>query len=195
MTRTLTAVVSMTLVLAASACAHRPGAVDPSTGPTTPVVFVTLGGDETAATDLPRERALRDGWSQLVFRTALPRRSTHVNLAFRNATAADVLADQLPDALTLHPTIAVVWLGAADAAGPTPAARFGAELGSVAGRLRAAGARVFVIDSGGPYDAVIRAAAADAKATVVKVDVDAPLGVDGHRAVADAVGRAIGPVR
>lgn len=196
MTRTRVAlVVALALVLAATACTHRAGGGDPSTGPTTPVVFVTLGGNETAGADLPRQRSLRDGWNQLVFRTALPRRTVHVNLAFRNATAADVLADQVPDAVKLHPTIAVVWLGTADEAASTPAPTFGAQLASVVGRLHDAGAKVFVIDAGGRYETVTRTAAADAGATVVPVDVHDPLGVDGHRAVAEAVGRAIGPVR
>lgn len=186
-------VLSSALLLA---CSGGQGAGAP-TGPSVaaaPVTLVTIGGDETAAVDLPRDLAIRESWPQRVFRSSLPQRAVFVNVAFRAATAADALAVQVPDALALHPTIVVVWLGSTDVALGTPIDEYGTELASVLGQARDAGARVLVVVAGG-YGETARTEAQAIGADVVDVsDIPVPLGAGGHERVAAAVAKVLGTV-
>ena len=176
----------------------------PQESPTTqtagpPVVFLAIGGDETFGVDLPHDDRFRLAWPQLVYR-ALPARATFTNLGTRGATTTSALATQLPIARSLHPTIVVVWL-TGDAAAGIPPPTSAANLLSLLRQLRSAGVAKLVVVIGSnrasstSYDDAIKTATQQAAADLVDLTtLPVPLGVSGHRAAADAISAAIGPV-
>jgi hypothetical protein len=105
-------------------------------------VFVVLGGDETD--DPPGGGSLTRAWEQLVFQS-MPSASVLVDLSDRRPRAQTTLREQLPRAQSLRPTIAAVWLGAADAEDDTAEDVFGGYLTDIVTGLRDAGARKVVI--------------------------------------------------
>ena len=155
-----------------------------------PVTLVTIGGDETFGADLPRDERFRLSWPQLVYRS-LPSRATLTNLGTRGATTASALATQVRIAGELHPTIVVVWLHGDTAA-------------NLAGLLQLVrpNSDVKLVVVVGPRDLsntsdenAARMAAQEAAAELVDLtSLPAPLGASGHRAAADAITAAIGPV-
>jgi hypothetical protein len=190
------------MLLIVSACTStsvQHGAPPPqSSGPT--VAFVTIGGDETFGTDLPRDTRFRDSWPQLVYRNSLPARATFTNLGTPGATSTSALAAQLPVAVQLRPTIVVVWL-AGDAAAGIAAPTYEATLARMLEALRASSVeRVIVVagpdtDGGALYDAATRSAAMSANATVVDLTALAgPLGPATNHTAADAIAAALGPI-
>ena len=117
MRRILPLVAGLVFLAACSSGSVRRGAPAPAVeGP--PVRMVVLGSSEAYGADLPRDTRNRLSFGQLVFRNALPVRATYVNIASPDATAADVLSHQVPIAVSLHPTIAIVWV-TGDAAAAT----------------------------------------------------------------------------
>ena len=133
-----------------------------------PVVFVTIGGDETFGADLPHDDRFRLAWPQLVYR-ALPARATFTNLGTQGATTTSALATQLPIARSLHPTIVVVWLTGDAAAGIAPPTS-AANLLALLQPLRSAGVDKLVVVVGpnrasiASYDDATRTAAQQAGA-------------------------------
>jgi hypothetical protein len=113
-------------------------AVPPPAPPVDRAVFVVLGGDETD--DPPGGGSLTRAWEQLVY-AAMPSASVLVDLSDRRPTARAVLRDQLPRAQSLHPTVAAVWLGAADVEAGTGDDAYRGTLGDIVTGLRGAGAR------------------------------------------------------
>jgi len=165
-----------------------------------PVVFVTIGSDETFGADLPHDDRFRRAWPQLVYR-ALPTRATFTNLGTQGATTTSALATQLPIARSLHPTIVVVWLTGDAAAGIAPPTS-AANLLSLLQPLRSVGVATLVVVVGPSrasttsYDDATKTAAQQAGAVLVDLTgLPVPLGESGHRAAADAISAAIGPVR
>ncbi len=211
MTRTrLRVVVALTVLiipLVVGACSND---TDTDTaGPTTtlppeeagpPVAFVALGGDETLGAGLAD--GLREGWAQLLFREHLPRRSIHVNLASSGTTVARALEVQVPLALELSPTLAVVWLAGADAAQGTSVSAYERDLEEMVRQLQGEGATRVVVAVGPatgsgagpvePYNAVAERVVDRTGAVLADVrSVDADLGVAAQREVASAMAEAI----
>ena len=75
-----------------------------------PVRLVVLGADEAVGAGVGRAERNRSTWPQLLFREHLPVRATLVDLASPGATTVDVRDAQVPRALGLQPTIAIVWV-------------------------------------------------------------------------------------
>lgn len=180
-----------------------------ATGPTTtlpaeesgpPVVFVSVGGDETLGFSMADR--LRERWTQLVFRDHLPRRSVHVNVASSGATVASALEVQLPLALEVAPTLVTVWLGGADAAQATRVSSYERDLEDLVRQMQGDGSTQVVVavgpaveDDGGstePYDAAAERVAGRTGAGLVDLRaVDLGAAADGQRQVAMAVADAL----
>jgi lysophospholipase L1-like esterase len=113
---------------------------------------VAVGGGETAGLggDIP----LRAGWPQVFFRTALPLNTVFVNFATNEATTADALATELPEALAQHPTIATVWLNLNDLIQGVTPATYEAQLQELVHRLRRGGATRVLVANAMPVDQV-----------------------------------------
>jgi hypothetical protein len=102
------------------------------------LVLAVLGGDETD--DPPGGGSVTREWDQLVF-AGLPTSSVLVDLADRRPTARTVARDQLPRAVGVHPTVATVWLGAADADAGTGDDAFESSVRQIVDGLTTAGTR------------------------------------------------------
>jgi len=117
-----------------------------------PVTYVAIGGSETV------NRGLGDGfrrsWTGQVF-SSLPRSTVFANLAADGSTVAGSLNDQVPQAVSLKPTVVTVWFARNDSDARTSSASFTRDLTQVATQLKASGARVLLLsrpaDGGGPF--------------------------------------------
>ncbi len=117
-------------------------AVPPPAAPEARVVYVALGADETLGRGL--EGGIRRGWTQQVF-AALPRSAVYVNLATEDAPVQSGLADQLPKALALNPTVVTIWFGSGDDPARTSDGEFTADLTQIVSQLRAAQVDVLLL--------------------------------------------------
>src|SRR2546427_12419565 len=109
------------LILLATACtASRTAATPKPTPSTPPLVYVAVGASESVGVGATDPH--RDAWTQVFFRTALPRSAVFVNMAVPGSTVAEALAAQVPDAVALSPNVVTVWLNVNDILrGVTPA--------------------------------------------------------------------------
>lgn len=184
-----------------------------ATGPTTtlpaevsgpPVVFVSVGGDETLGFSMADR--LRERWTQLVFRDHLPRRSVHVNVASSGATVASALEVQVPLALEVAPTLVTLWLVDGDAAQATPVSSYERDLEDLVRQLQGDGSTQVVVAVGSTaeaddgsterYDAAVERVAERTGAGLVDLRaVDPSGGAEGQRQVAMAVAEALGVPR
>ncbi|MBA2625314.1 MAG: SGNH/GDSL hydrolase family protein [Acidimicrobiia bacterium] len=200
-------VVAVVLALGAGACSDGRGeAAAPPAPPEEEgrgeVTFVSLGTDETEANELGFPDSVRSSWNQLLFREALPRRAVHVNLGEQGSSVADALREQLPVALELDPTLAGVWLTATDSEKETSPGAYEEDLDQLVEALQQGGrTQVLLATSSGDapapaLDAAVERVAQARGADLVDLrDVDGPLDLDGHAAVADAFAAALGEVR
>jgi len=144
------------------------------------VSFVVIGSFESVQGGLDGSDA---SWPRLMFRDHLPRQTVFADLAVPGATVAEARAQQLPLALDLRPTLAVVWLIADDVAQATPVDEYRRQLGALVDALRDAGARVLLASA--TNGGATAAAYADAVRTVADatgarlVDVDRVRAADG----------------
>ena len=185
----------------AAACSSGAGgassAAPPETAAGAPVVFVALGARETNNSD---RRDLQDNWAQIVFAEALPPGGVYVNLATDDATVQSALNDQLPQAISLHPTVATVWVESADARSGTPPATYRQTLTDLVVRLRAAGATTIVLltpsaatpDGSGALADSVAQVATETGATLLSLGDVSDRGDDrGQRRIADQVTGAL----
>ncbi len=166
------------LAVSGAACSHSPSGSNAS--PTTAVaakapVLVAIGSNATLADKLAQP--LRDAWPQRLYHLAFGTDAVLVNAAINAADVKEALAHQVPLALEVHATVAVVWLGADDVRDKVSVSTYENEMGTLVSRLRAGGARVYVgnLPTGGvpefsAYNAALARAAAAHGATVVDID-------------------------
>jgi hypothetical protein len=166
-------------VLAAGACSGDAssdggsspgvGAPAPTTVPADTATFAVIGGNEALAFrggDEGLADPLRTLWPQQVYADGLPVTATFVNFSQPEATAAVALAQQLPAALEIEPSIAAVWLGEGDQDVGTGPDAFGTDLTAILVALRDGGVEQLVVltstDGAGAVYGDVTAAAADA---------------------------------
>lgn len=192
MTRRVVALVAAA-VLAASGCSggssdddsggeSRPGAGAPPTTtiPAGTTSFAVIGGNEALAFrggDEGLPDPLRTLWPQQVYADGLPVTATFVNFSQPEATAAVALAQQVPAALEVEPSIVTVWLGEGDQDVGTDPDAFGTDLSAILATLRDGGVEQLVVltstdGSGAIYGAATAAAADAADAELVTVPGD-----------------------
>ena len=149
----------------------------PPTPQGAPVRLVVLGGDNAFGAGVSRTERNRSTWPQLLFREHLPVRATLVDLATPGATPIDVRDAQVPRALALQPTIAIVWVDTQDTA-----------LTAAVQALTTAGATVLVIAT--PDETAAAQPTTSVTGTrLVTIPNDAS-----QQAIADAVSVTLGPV-
>lgn len=185
------------LPLVLAACTSRPAAQGPEPERLgVPVVLVTLGGDETAGSDLGFPEVVRSRWPQIVFRDALPTRAVWVNLSREGLLVADALRAQADLVTADPPTIVTVWFGHGDELAGTPVATFERELRDVVDPLVEDGASVYVVTGRSDlYEDAISAVIVESGAIAIDLtDLPRPLGIAGHAEAARRVAEAIGTV-
>jgi len=143
-------VVTFALVAAACSSPTRRGLPPPAAPAGTPVVYVAVGASET--TGFGADEPLRDSWPRVLYRTALPTSAVFVNMGIPGATVTEALRDELPQALTVRPALATVWLNVNDIVAGVPTADFERDLGTLVRALRANGATRVLVANVPPLD-------------------------------------------
>ncbi len=152
MSRRRKAILVVTIALVVTACSSptRRGLPPPAAATGTPVVYVAVGASETAG--FGADEPLRDSWPRVLYRTSLPTSAVFVNMGIPGATVAQALRDELPQALTVRPALATVWLNVNDIVAGVPAADFERDLDTLVRGLRANGATRVLVANVPPLD-------------------------------------------
>ncbi|MPY93852.1 MAG: hypothetical protein GEV08_12550 [Acidimicrobiia bacterium] len=139
------------VVVAAAGCAGTAGPAGPPLEPAGPaVMYVAVGASD--AVGLGADRPLSQAWPQVLYRTAMTRATTFVNLAAEGSTVADALAQQVPSARDLEPSLVTVSLGVNDLRAEVDPADYEEQLGSLVRRLRRGGAARVLVANTPPID-------------------------------------------
>jgi acyl-CoA thioesterase I len=147
-TRALATVAAVTaLAVGCVACAGG-GTVGeralPSVSPSGPrLVYVAIGASESVG--IGADDPIRQAWTAVFYRLALPRAAVFVNLGIPGATVADALRRQVPEAVSLHPDVVTVFLNANDLIGGVPVSTYRSELTSLLRRVRDGGRAVVLV--------------------------------------------------
>ena len=157
------------LVLLGTACTASRTAATPAPTPSTPpLVYVAVGASESVGVGATDPH--RDAWTQVFFRTALPRSAVFVNMAVPGSTVAEALAAQVPDAVALSPNVVTVWLTVNDILHGVTPALYEADLTRLVTALRRGGATKVLVANTPPLDDLpaYRACLPGATATVTQ---------------------------
>jgi lysophospholipase L1-like esterase len=150
----LPAAVALALVAGTvlTACAGGSDVDEPTSGTSVGprAVYVAVGSDETVG--VGADRPTVEAWPQVLYRTALDRRTVFVNAASQGSSMADALDEQLPLALELQPTLVTVWLNRTDFEAGTSVAAFERRFFELVRALRRGG-RTEVMVANMPPDA------------------------------------------
>jgi len=139
------------LVLLATACtASRTAATPKPTPSTPPLVYVAVGASESVGVGATDPH--RNAWTQVFFRTALPRSAVFVNMAVPGSTVAEALAGQVPDAVALSPGVVTVWLNVNDILHGVTPTLYEADLTRLVTALRRGGATKVLVANTPPLD-------------------------------------------
>jgi acyl-CoA thioesterase-1 len=140
-------VLAVLAVLVAGACdVSRPEVLPPpeDTGPAP--LYVAVGASET--TGVGSDQPLRDGWTRILHRTALPPGSIHVNMGIPGATVAQAMAEEVPDTVQARPNLVTVWLNVNDLTRGVTPAEYERQLEALVRALRGGGrVRVLVANT------------------------------------------------
>jgi acyl-CoA thioesterase-1 len=141
------------VVLLSSACTAAPrAAVPPATASPTArsLLYVAVGASESVGVGSTDPQ--HDAWPEVLYRTALPRSATFVNLAVPGSTVAEALQDQVPRAVALAPRLVTVWLNVNDILHGVPATAYQGQLLSLVTALRRGGATTVLVANTPPLD-------------------------------------------
>lgn len=139
------------LALVGAACTGGDAAAPPPTTAAGPrSVYVAVGASETVG--VGSREPLRDAWTQVLFRTGLPRQTTFVNLGVPGSTVDDAIDEQLPEALRLEPTLVTVWLNVNDLLRQVEPSVFEGRLTRLLTALRRDGATRVLVANTPPLD-------------------------------------------
>ena len=142
--------VLLATLLATACTASRTAAAPKPTPSATPLVYVAVGASESVGVGATDPR--RDAWTQVFFRTALPRSAVFVNMAVPGSTVAEALAAQVPQAVALSPDVVTVWLNVNDILHAVTPASYEADLTKLVTALRRGGATKVLVANTPPLD-------------------------------------------
>ncbi len=150
MRRTATTAAGLFIVLAAAltACGRSSGSIGaravPSVSPAGPALsYVAIGASETLG--FGADDPVSQAWTQVFYRTALPRAATLVNLGIPGATAQEALLREVPEAARLRPDIVTVWLNVNDLIRGVPPDDYRRQITSLLEGLRQAGSPTILV--------------------------------------------------
>jgi acyl-CoA thioesterase-1 len=142
--------VLLATLLATACTASRTAAAPKPTPSATPLVYVAVGASESVGVGATDPR--RDAWTQVFFRTALPRSAVFVNMAVPGSTVAEALAAQVPQAVALSPDVVTIWLNVNDILHAVTPASYEADLTRLVTALRRGGATKVLVANTPPLD-------------------------------------------
>jgi len=113
-------------------------------------LYVAVGASETVGqgADDPAKQA----WTQVFFRTALPRGYRFVNLGISGATTARALTDEVPEAVRQEPDLVTVWLNVNDIRNGVGPAAYEKQLRDLVRQLRRDGKTEVLVANTPPLD-------------------------------------------
>ena len=148
MRRVLLARVALVVAaLTLAACASTPATVTRrSSSGAAPVVYAAVGASETYGVGTVDR--YRQAWPQLFYNDVLPPSAVFYNFGIPGATTAQALHDEVPTALSVHPTVVTVWLNVNDLINGVAAQDYEAQLRQLLRALRRGGqTRVLVANT------------------------------------------------
>ncbi|HEY3210352.1 MAG TPA: SGNH/GDSL hydrolase family protein [Actinomycetota bacterium] len=115
--RAIPPVYALALAGALTACGSSSGSIGgaavPSVSPSGPALtYVAVGASETLG--FGADDPVRQAWTQVFYRTALPRAASLVNLGIPGATVQEALLREVPEAERARPDVVTVWLNVND---------------------------------------------------------------------------------
>ena len=142
--RSIASLMLVGLTLSACGAIANTG-TQPSLSAPTRVVYAAIGASETVGIGAGDPRL---AWPQVFSDDVLPRSAMLHNLGIPGATTAQALRDEVPAALTLHPTVVTVWLNVNDLISGVTAQDYESQLRQLLRDLRQGGrARVLVANT------------------------------------------------
>lgn len=113
-------------------------------------MYVAVGASETVG--FGADRPATQAWPEVLRRQALPSKTKFVNLGVPGATVAVALAQELPKAVELSPTIVTVWLNVNDLIAQVPLATYESQVRQLLAGLRRGGATRVLVANTPPLD-------------------------------------------
>jgi hypothetical protein len=108
-------------------------------------VYVALGENGLGGSAF--QANLRAAWTQIFYQSALGTSGTFYDFSVPDQTVADVLGQELSQALAVHPDLVTIWLSTAEIVDGTDPATYGTELRQLVGALRRQGTTVLVANA------------------------------------------------
>jgi len=106
-------VVSSLFALVMTGCSSPTRSSPAATAPAQPAaVYAAIGASETYG--IGASDRYREAWPQVFYHDVLPPSAILYNFGIPGATTAASLRDEVPAALTVHPTVVTVWLNVND---------------------------------------------------------------------------------
>lgn len=133
-----------------AACTNDNGGDGPAAGDEVEGLYVAVGASESVGEGA--QDPLTQAWTQVFFRTALPSGYRFVNLGIPGATAAQALAEELPEALRLEPDVVTVWLNVNDIVRQVSASQYEQHLRELVHKLRRDGKTEVYVANTPPLD-------------------------------------------
>ena len=135
--RRLVVVVGATATLVVGCAGGPPDTIEVEALPA-PFTYVAVGASETIG--VGADDPVTEAWPTVLYRTALSRSATYVNLGVSGATVRDAIARELPAALAEEPRLVTVWLNVNDLVRRVPVADYERDLATLVRALRRDGA-------------------------------------------------------
>jgi lysophospholipase L1-like esterase len=120
----------------------------PSPGQESSTVYAAVGASESVG--VGADNPTRDAWPQVFFKNALPESAVLYNFGIPGETVEQALVDEVPEALSVQPTLVTVWLNVNDIIDGVAVQQYQDELDQLVRLMRRGGAaRVLVANT--PY--------------------------------------------
>ncbi len=135
---------ALAALLAGCALGARPAALPAPSPAQPPVTYVAIGASETVG--IGTQEPTRESFPQRLLHLIGPPAVLY-NFGIPGETTRAALQDELPGALSVHPTLATVWLNVDDLVASVQLSDYEARLGQLVHALRGAGARVLLANT------------------------------------------------
>ena len=114
-----------------------------ASGSSSPIVYAAIGASETVG--VGAADPVSDAWPQVLFREALPESAVLYNFGGPGATVASALGDEVPEAISVEPTLVTVWLNVNDLIAGVSASAYENELERLVHTMRRGGAATVLV--------------------------------------------------
>ena len=155
------AIMVVLLVAVLASCASAAPEVEPADDDGAPFTYVSVGASETVGEGATRPS--QEAWTNVLYRGAMPRAATFVNVGVSGSTVRQALDRQLPRAAGENPQLVTVWLNVNDIIRFVPVADYERDLAALVSGLRRGGQTQVLVANTPPVEdfPVVRACMPD----------------------------------